>query len=345
MRYVIVGAGAIGGTIAARLGQHASTTPLVAARGAHAEAIEQEGLRLRSPDDDTRVTVDVVTSAAEAELTLDDVLVFATKTHQLHEALLEWVDQPVHAGGEVVGTAGELLPALTALNGVEAERLALRLFRRVYGVCVWLPAVHLAPGEIVVRIAPVSGVFVVGRYGTPVDETDAAADANLLDSLRAEWERATFRVHLVEDVMRWKHQKLITNLGNAVQALAGPAADVPEVYRAAREEGLEVLAAAGIGIASDEEVEVWRGDLFRLREVPGLEGEVGGSTWQSLARGSGSVETDYLNGEIVRIARMEGVAAPVNEALQREARRAAAEGRPAGSLTPDRLRALVLPPA
>jgi hypothetical protein len=51
----------------------------------------------------------------------DDVLVFTTKTQQLDVALQQWVDQPVHGPDGVVGTAGDLLPALPALNGVVAE--------------------------------------------------------------------------------------------------------------------------------------------------------------------------------------------------------------------------------
>jgi 2-dehydropantoate 2-reductase len=43
----------------------------------------------------------------------------------------------------------------------------------------------------------------------------------------------------------------------------------------------------------------------------------GSSSWQSLARGTGSLETDYLNGEFVLLGRLHGVPTPVNEALCR----------------------------
>jgi 2-dehydropantoate 2-reductase len=348
MRYVIIGAGAIGGTLAARLAQHGATAPLVVARGANAEAITARGLSLSSPDEVTIVDAPVVTAPGDAELTTDDVLVFATKTHELQAALLEWVDQPVRdSTGMTVGTAGELLPALTALNGVEAERLAQRWFRRVFGVCVWLPAAHLAPGEFVVRIGPVSGMFVIGRYGPAASETDASADQALLDAIRAEWERATFRVHLVDDVAPWKYRKLLRNLGNAVQALLGASESEGgrpdlEFYELARLEGLEVYAAAGIGIPSDEDEAVLRADVFQVRPVPGFDDmALGGSSWQSLARGDGSIETDYLNGEVVRLARSSGVTAPVNELLQRLARQAAARHDPPGSLSADELKAML----
>ncbi|MFC4244176.1 ketopantoate reductase family protein [Gryllotalpicola reticulitermitis] len=345
MRYVIVGAGSIGGTVAARLAQHSDQPPLVIARGDNAEAIRADGMLLRSPDDEVRVDAPVATQPSEATLTTDDVLVFATKTHQLQRALLDWVDQPVQdSAGVVVGTAGELLPVLTALNGVEAERLALRFFRRVFGVCVWLPAVHLAPGEFTVRIAPVSGVFIVGRYGEAIDEADASADAVLLEELRTDWEHATFRVHVVDDVMPWKHRKLISNLGNSLQALLGQTDDqaARDLYARTRQEGLDVYAAAGIAIPSDDEEALWRGNAFDVRPVPGVEGPLGGSSWQSLARGSGSIESDYLNGEIARLARSVGVPAPVNEGLQRAARRAAEERRPPASVSAAQLRREIL---
>ena len=56
----------------------------------------------------------------------------------------------------------------------------------------------------------------------------------------------------------------------------------------------------------------------------------GGSSWQSLARGTGDIEVDQLNGEIVLLARLVGVEAPVNALLQLEARTASAAKEPPG---------------
>ena len=41
-----------------------------------------------------------------------------------------------------------------------------------------------------------------------------------------------------------------------------------------------------------------------------------GSSSQSLLRGLGSIETDYINGEIVWLGRVHGIATPVNESVQ-----------------------------
>ena len=66
----------------------------------------------------------------------------------------------------------------------------------------------------------------------------------------------------------------------------------------------------------------------------------GGSSWQSLTRGTGSIEADYLNGEIVLLGREHGVPTPVNELLQRLANQFARERRAPGSITAGELAAL-----
>ena len=53
-----------------------------------------------------------------------------------------------------------------------------------------------------------------------------------------------------------------------------------------------------------------------MKPIEGVRRE-GGSSWQSLARGPGSIEADYLNGEIVLLGRLHGVPTPANELFQR----------------------------
>ena len=219
-------------------------------------------------------------------------------------------------------------------NAVASERIALRYFARVFGVVVWLPAVRLDPGEIILRIGPASGEFIIGRYPEVSSEVPlSAADAELLRTLETDWTAATFVVHVVDDVMRWKYAKLLGNLGNSIQALVGPVDGAGELADRVRAEALEVYAAAGIDHASEGEERAWRRDHFRIHKVPGEPATMGGSSWQSLARGSGSIESDYLNGEIAVMARTVGRSAPLNATLQRVAREAAKSGAGAGSMT------------
>ena len=332
-RYVLIGAGAIGGGIGARLHQAGHDVVLVA-RGEHLRSLQEHGLRLRTPEEDVRLRLPAVAASEEITLTGDDVLVLATKTHQAPDALASWADVEV-AGG---GTAGERLPLLTALNGVASEDMALRYFARVYGVCVWMWAAHLTPGEVVLEGVPVSGVFHIGRV--PVASADAA-DQMLLEELHQDWTAARLKVVLPPDVMPWKFRKLLTNAGNAVQALVGRQRGAGELVRAAEGEGRSVLDAAGIDYTSDEEEAAARADSFTVKPVPGMPEFVGGSTWQSLSRGTGNVETDYLNGELVRIARQHGMAAPINAQLAALARRAARRGQAPGELSVHQLAELL----
>ena len=76
-----------------------------------------------------------------------------------------------------------------------------------------------------------------------------------------------------------------------------------------------------------------------MKPVAGVPEFVGGSTWQSLQRGTGNIETDYLNGEIVMIAHRLGIEAPINERLAILARRAAATGAKPGDLSAEQLAA------
>ncbi len=100
--------------------------------------------------------------------------------------------------------------------------------------------------------------------------------------------------------------------------------------REAQREGEEALAAAGIDVVSGEEDRERRGDLLQM--APTQSGEWrGGSSWQSLERGTGSIEVEFLNGEIVLLGGLHGVPTPVNALLQRLATRAAVEGAGAGA--------------
>ena len=194
------------GAVLARAGISA----VLVARGRNAEVLTAQGMTLRTPDGTFRTAVTTASRLAEVRLTERDVLVFATKTQQVDAALVEWVDQPVHGPDGVIGTAGELLPAMTALNGVAAEEKALRYFRRVFGICVWLPAVHLEPGEVIVRSWPVAGQFHIARWPASVS---TQGDADLLTGLAGTWSAAGIRVHTPNDVAPWKYNKLLSNLG------------------------------------------------------------------------------------------------------------------------------------
>jgi 2-dehydropantoate 2-reductase len=329
MRYIIVGAGAIGGTIGGRLFE-ASHEVVLVARGPHLDALRAHGLRLVTPDGEAALPILTVGQPAELDLRDGDVLVLAVKTQDAEAVLADWAWRPVR-GGTV---AAESLPVVCAQNGVASERIALRRFRHVYGMCVWLPATHLEPGTVQAQGAPLSGTLPIGRYASGTDAMAARIGADL--------DQSRFLAPVSADVMRWKYGKLLTNLNNAIEAVCGHDARdaAADLRRRATAEGTAVLDAAGLGYASPAEIADIRGDRVRIQPVNGSP-RGGGSSWQSLARGTGSIEADYLNGEIVLLGREHGVPAPVNEVLQRLANQAARERKPPGSMTPGEVMALI----
>ncbi|NEA60765.1 ketopantoate reductase family protein [Streptomyces sp. SID13666] len=335
MRYIIIGAGAIGGTIGGRLFDSGREVVLVA-RGAHYEALRDGGLRLTLPSGSLKLPIPVVDGPKALELRADDVLVLAVKTQDSVAALDAWAGRPVVGGG----TAGDRLPVVCAQNGVAGERLALRRFRRVYGMCVWLPASYLEPGSIEASCAPLTGILHIGRF--PAGATGTSGADPLAERIATDLKESGFDAPTPPDVMRWKYGKLLKNLANALEATCGPldGDDAHDVLRRAVVEGEAVLDAAGIDRASDAEQTAARGDRIQLQPLNGVT-RGGGSSWQSLTRGTGSIEADYLNGEIVLLGRMAGIDTPVNAALQRIANAFAREGRRPGELTIPELTALI----
>jgi 2-dehydropantoate 2-reductase len=184
------------------------------------------------------------------------------------------------------------------------------------------PAGHLEPGVVQAHSTPISGLLDTGRYPRGTDATT--------DEVVAAFRKSGFAAEARADIMRWKYSKLIMNLANAVEAVCGRTDGADELSQRVRREGVESLRAAGIDFVSAEEDRERRGSLLTIKQIGGA-ARGGGSTWQSLQRATGSIESDYLNGEVVLITREHGLDAPVNELLQRLANEAAAAGRPPGS--------------
>ena len=255
---------------------------------------------------------DPVAVAWDEDAPEDTVVLLAVKGQHTDHALTQ------------LAVAPAATPVVCMQNGVENERRVLRHFPNTYGMCVMCPATQLRPGVVQLHSAPVSGLLDVGRFPSGVD----AAGQAIADAIDA----TTFESVARPDIMRWKYRKLLMNLANAVEALTGPGDRFGRLVREAQREGKDVLAAAGIDVASAEEDRARRGDSLQLSPTRSGEWQ-GGSSWQSLARGAGSIEAEFLNGEIVLLGALHGVPTPVNALLQRVAIRAAAEGSPPGSWT------------
>jgi 2-dehydropantoate 2-reductase len=313
VRFVVFGAGAVGGVVGACLHQSGHDVALIA-RGEHGQAIRERGLTLERPGvAGVTLRVPVASSPAELDFSGDEVVLLATKSQDTVGALTD-----------LRGAAPASTPVVCVQNAVENERIALRLFPRVYGAVVMAPTAHLEPGIVQAYGTTGVGVIDVGRYPSGLDEVcEQVADA---------LNRSEFSSKARPDIMRFKHAKLLSNLANAVDAICEPGEAASEVIALAKEEGRAALTAAGIEFVAEEVNDVQ--ERWERLDVQPIEGRprAGSSTRQSLVRGAPTVETDYLNGEIALLGRLHGVPTPVNDALCELSERHVRERRAPGAL-------------
>ena len=325
MRYIIYGAGGIGGGIGALL-QIAGCEVVLIARGPHLEAMQNRGLLVRRPDGEHRVPVTAVGHPSEINLGDGDVVILTMKGQDTAGAL-----------DDLERCAGPEIPIVCGQNGVANERTVARRFLNAYGMLVVMPATFLVPGEIALFGTPKAGLLDSGRYPSGVDAT--------ITQLCADLEAAGFNARPDPNVMRLKYGKLLDNLGNAVGALCGEAAlrsagdDVRAFIRRMRDEATACYEAAQIDYAPRSEVGERRAATFSSGDIPGVE-RGGSSTWQSFRRGRPAIETDWLNGEIVLLGLEHNLPTPANRALQLMAKRALRAGLRDGAVPIEQIVAL-----
>jgi 2-dehydropantoate 2-reductase len=291
MRIIVYGIGAIGGAIAAQL-SFSGDEVIGIARGRQLDAIRASGLTLSTPQGTRTARFPVHADPAEISFRPDDVVLLTMKTPDTLGAL-----QRLNAAGAAT------LPVFCFQNGVANEPLALRFFANVYGATVMLPADYDTPGEVAAYFAPKIGAFDIGRYPSGTDDT--------VEKLCGVLKASGFIVDPRDNVMSSKYRKLLANLRNIIDAALGDTELQRKWYAKARAEAEAVLSAAGIDW---DKTDAMAREELTITAISGRT-RVGSSTLQSIVRGTGSLETDFLNGEIVLLGRFHGMATPVNSAL------------------------------
>jgi 2-dehydropantoate 2-reductase len=314
MRFIVYGIGAIGGTLAVKLTE-AGHEVLGIARGAQLEAIKKDGLRLRTPAGDTTTSFPVVAQPSAITFRNDDIVFLTMKTQDTRQAL------------EALRLAGaHHQPVVCMQNGVANETMALRYFDNVFGAVVMMPATYLVAGEVIAFGMPKAGIFDIGCFPHGLSPVVTP----ICDALNT----SGFAAFPHENVMRGKYGKLLLNLANGIDAALGADARDGKYAEMARAEARAVYEKAGIAFDDVGSADPRREKLMEPGEVPGAE-RVGSSSAQSLKRAAGSVEVDYLNGEIACLGRLHGVPAPVNAFFCALAQQLVARNAPPGSLSED----------
>lgn len=312
MKFLIVGAGAIGVYLGASLA-HAGQRVAFLARPATAAALRAHGLSLRTAGADEAVSVpapEVYTTAAEARAAGADVLLLTLKAYDTAPVLAD------------LQTAGTVPPPILCLEngvGVEAEIAQVFGADRVIAGTVTTAVSRRGLGAVVVERPRGLGL----ALGHPLSAPLLAAFTSA--GLQA-------RGYASAPALKWS--KLLTNLlGNATSAcLDWPVDEIfarPALARlemAMVREALAVMRAVGAAVVDLPGVPVRTLALgVRLPAAlaqPLLRRAVGAGRGGKMPSfhidvhsGRGRTEAPWLNGAVAAHGRAAGVAVPVNQTL------------------------------
>lgn len=307
MRFVVVGAGAIGTAMGGYLSQ-AGFPVILVSRNSHVSAIRERGLTLNTAKGVLHPIVDARTSVREVDWSGDDMIFLTCKSQHTRELLEDLREAPKE------------IPVFCFQNGVRNEEWAAETFHRVYAGLVQISATFSEPGVVEHTR---NDVLAIGKYPQGLDDVTAGVGAAL--------EKAGFRMTYYEKAMPRKWGKLLINLNNALYALidtwlqrAYSEEETRTFLAATMQEGLDVMAAAGIEIemgpgepAAEEFVRQMAAGAFSYPDPMGLppERRTYPSTWQDVVLQRKSTEVEHFNGEMVRLGQKHGVATPYNTAL------------------------------
>ncbi|KPF48449.1 hypothetical protein IP87_13900 [beta proteobacterium AAP121] len=292
----IVGAGALGSLVAARLALGGQAVVLVG-RAAQVQALAATGLQLHDASGTRHVALPASTdiaTVAQAGLVL-----LCVKSADTEAAALQMA--PHLPPG---------VPLLSLQNGVANGPLLVRLLQRPVLVgAAYIAAAQPAPGQV--RHAGGLGIAFGALPGPRGEVFDAATLAAVQQRLQA----GGFELRPSEAPLAELWRKLVVNCAvNAISALAqapyglmAAVAAVRELQAAVVQEAVAVARAEGQALDANEMLAAVQGVMQRMPAQRS-------STAQDLARGRRS-EIEQLNGEIVRAGARHGIHTPANQAL------------------------------
>jgi 2-dehydropantoate 2-reductase len=310
MRIAVIGAGAVGGTLAALL-DRAGHSVEVTARGDNLAAIKADGLRLDGGWGEHVARVEAHETLAWIGAPAPDLVILATKAQDAASAL--------RANHEVIGTA-PLLVAQNGLGGLDVARSVSPESPLLGGLALFA-ASYLEPGRVTVT-SPLP-LIVGAAPGTSRTVLDQASEVL----------RGALPVEITDDIVGAQWTKLLINHVNALPAITGLSvqeviaspqlrkvmtASMRETVRIARQLGIRFGRVQGVNgrlLGAIGSAPLAWGAWFP-RMLSGRMGDVPnpGSTLQSIRRGQ-LTEIDFLNGAVVDAARVGGIEAPVNRQI------------------------------
>jgi 2-dehydropantoate 2-reductase len=314
-RVCVVGAGAVGGTVAARLAERGVGVCVVDASPEHVARLQSPGLVLESPEGARTVPLDARVAGPGALPPSErvELVLLAVRSDATETALAPLVGA---LAGDVVSLQ----------NGLNEERIAGMVGAgRTIGCVVGFGATWIEPGHVALTAV---GDLVIGRLdGTRDDRLEAA---------RALLEIA-FPTRIASDVTAALWAKLLVNSMTVLGALGGCLTgelladpDGRVLARTVIAEGAavalasgvrlrQVLGAVDVGLVANRG-EGWESELdVALDLVAAGFGSVKSVTWRDLELGR-PIEIDAVTGEVVRRGEALGVRVGASAAVYRTLR-------------------------
>ena len=303
MRIAILGAGAVGSYLGARLAQAGEDVVLVA-RGEHQRAIRERGLEIH--DDGGRRRIEIACFAPGDAFEPADVIVLTAKAHDL-AAMLPQIASASKPGATIVAAQNGIPWWYFQQHGGELEGLVLDSVdpggtlahaldpQHVVGCVIYCP-VHLLGPAIVEHSGPRRL-----ELGYPDGRRSAQ-----LDAIAAAIERAGFAAPISANLRKEIWIKLLGNaalnpIGALVRKTSGEVVEHPAGHRLVGEIMHECVAVAlATGLELDVSVEE------RLARIPVQVGRHKSSMLQDVERGR-RLELEPLVGAIVELGDRLGV--------------------------------------
>jgi 2-dehydropantoate 2-reductase len=290
MRIAVMGAGAVGGYFGARLAAAGRDVAFIA-RGAHLEAMRQEGLKVKSIQGDLHIRA--LFTSDPAEVGAVDLVLFCVKSYDTEDA-----------AAKLAPMMSEKTVVLSLQNGIDnPDKIAARWGKaRTLAAVVYLGAVVAAPGKLEHRAG---GRIVLGDLDGPTSETakrveQALSGANISCAISAEirkvmWTKLVWNAPFcaLSCLARANVREILES--NSLRRLAADCME--EVRKAARSGGIE-LAPSVI-----EETFTFSKTL----------GDFKPSMLQDLEARK-PLEYEALNGIVVALLGQKGKQAPINQA-------------------------------
>lgn len=240
---MIMGAGAVGGFVGAKIFRNKSAETVLVARGNHLKQLQNNGLRFITPDDDEYLHINAVEDPSDAEM-MPDLIIMAVKSKDTAGALKQI--KPV------IGEQTQVLTIQNGLGNYETLRDVLGADRVIRGFCK-LGCEVTAPGEITYR--SLGDVTIGEDDGT--DSPRCTAVKQLLD-------HSGITCTIPDDILKQAWQKMIWNtVFNCLSGLTATTLDAiyqePAAYNLAHELARELQKIAlseGVEFRDDEIMEL-----------------------------------------------------------------------------------------